>query len=58
MAARHSVVDVDSVEHAGPGGGVRFLRPAVGATAFGSNGLTFVTIGAPRDEPYLARRPF
>lgn len=121
MAQRYSVVDVDSVEPAGPGGRVRFLRRAVGATAFGFNwfdlapgsdgpehdetstgqeevmivlagagtltidgeelplvarrvvrldpeavrqvragqdGLTFVTVGAPRDEPYVARGPF
>ena len=121
MAAKYSVVDVDTVEGAGPGGRVRFLRRAVGATAFGFNwfelapgtegpehdetaskqeevmivlagggtltvdgedvplvtrrvvrldpeavrqvsagpeGLTFVTIGAPRDEPYVARGPF
>jgi quercetin dioxygenase-like cupin family protein len=118
---RYSVVDVDGVEPAGPGGRVRFLRRAVGATAFGFNwfdlppgsegpehdetstaqeevmivldgagtltidgeelelvarrivrldpeavrqvrageeGLTFVTVGAPRDTPYVARGPF
>ena len=121
MAPRYSVVDVDTVEPAGPGGRVRFLRRAVGATAFGFNwfelaagsegpehdetssaqeevmivlggdgtltidgqklplvprrvvrldpegvrqvrageqGLMFVTVGSPRDEPYVARGPF
>ena len=121
MGERYSVVDVYTVEPAGPGGHVRFLRRAVGATAFGFNwfdlapgsdgpehdetstgqeevmivlagagtltidgeelplvarrvvrldpeavrqvrsgqdGLTFVTVGAPRDEPYVARGPF
>jgi quercetin dioxygenase-like cupin family protein len=115
------VVEVDSVEPSGPGGAVRFLRRALGATAFGFNwfelppgdagpehdetetrqeevmivlagtgtltidgeevglaarrvvrldpeavrqvraggdGLTFVTIGAPRKEPYVPRGPF
>lgn len=37
MPQRYSVVDVDSVEPSGPGGAVRFLRRAVGATAFGFN---------------------
>ena len=37
MSARYTVVDVEEVEPAGPGGGVRFLRRAVGATAFGFN---------------------
>ncbi|HEY7177974.1 MAG TPA: cupin domain-containing protein [Gaiella sp.] len=121
MSARYTVVDVDEVEAAGPGGRVRFLRRAVGATAFGFNwfdlpagssgpehdeteskqeevmivlsgsgtleidgeelalaprrivrldpeavrqvhaggeGLTFVSIGSPREEPYVARGPF
>ena len=119
--AGYSFVDVDDVEPEGPGGAVRFLRRAVGATAFGFNwfelppgaagpehdevesaqeevmivlagsgllriegselelhprrvvrldpavtrqviagvdGLTFVTVGAPRDTPYVARGPF
>jgi quercetin dioxygenase-like cupin family protein len=118
---RFSVVDVDDLEPEGPSGAVRFLRRAVGATAFGFNwfelpagssgpehdetgtqqeevmivlsgegtltvdgeelplaprrvvrldpeavrqvragdgGLTFVTVGAPREEPYVARGPF
>jgi quercetin dioxygenase-like cupin family protein len=121
VATRFSVVDVGDVEPAGPGGAVRFLRRAVGATAFGFNwfelapggegpehdelgsqqeevmivlsgdgtltidgedlalvprrvvrldpeavrqvhagdaGLTFVSIGAPRSDPYVARGPF
>ncbi|HET8741367.1 MAG TPA: cupin domain-containing protein [Gaiella sp.] len=121
MAARFTVVDVDELEPAGPTGAVRFLRRALGATAFGFNwfelppgaagpehdetdskqeevmivlsgtgsltidgeelvlaprrvvrldpeavrqvragddGITFVSIGAPREEPYVARGPF
>ena len=37
MAVRYSVVDVGDVNPEGPGGAVRFLRRAVGATAFGVN---------------------
>jgi len=37
MAVRYSVVDVDDVDPEGPSGAVRFLRRAVGATAFGFN---------------------
>jgi quercetin dioxygenase-like cupin family protein len=121
VSARFTVVDVGDVEPTGPGGRVRFLRRAVGATAFGFNwfelspgsegpehdetdskqeevmivlsgegtltvdgealplaprrivrldpeavrqvragaeGITFVSIGAPREEPYVARGPF
>jgi quercetin dioxygenase-like cupin family protein len=121
MATRFTVVDVEDVEPAGPAGAVRFLRRAVGATAFGFNwfelppgaagpehdetgseqeevmivlagagtltidgepvslaprrivrldpeavrqvragdeGITFVSIGAPRETPYVARGPF
>jgi quercetin dioxygenase-like cupin family protein len=121
MAARYTVVDVDEVEPAGATGAVRFLRRALGATAFGFNwfelppgaagpehdetetkqeevmivlsgsgsltidgeelplaarrvvrldpeavrqvragdgGITFVSIGSPREEPYVARGPF
>lgn len=121
MSERYSVVDIDDVEAAGPDGRVRFLRRAVGATAFGFNwfelgpgseglehdetaskqeevmivlsgsgtlevdgdelalsarrvvrldpeavrqvragdaGITFVSIGSPRAEPYVARGPF
>ena len=115
------MIDIDGIEPAGPSGSVRFLRRAIGATAFGFNwfdlkpgergpehdetaskqeevmivlagegtltidgealslvarrvvrldpeavrqveaggpGLTFVTVGSPRDEPYVARGPF
>jgi len=121
MGERYTVVDIDEVEAAGPGGRVRFLRRAVGATAFGFNwfelgpgsegpehdeigtqqeevmivvsgngtleidgeelplsarrvvrldpeavrqvragddGITFVSIGSPRAEPYVPRGPF
>ena len=121
MTVRYSVVDVDDVDPGGPSGAVRFLRRAVGATAFGFNwfdlppgssgpehdetrtkqeevmivllgggtleidgekvmlaprrvvrldpeavrqvrardeGITFVSIGSPREEPYVARGPF
>jgi quercetin dioxygenase-like cupin family protein len=121
MAARYTTVDVDDVEPSGSSGAVRFLRRAVGATAFGFNwfelapgasgpehdetdsdqeevmivlsgdgvltidgeplalaprrivrldpeavrqvragdeGITFVSIGAPREAPYVARGPF
>ncbi len=37
MAERFTVVDVDELEPAGPTGSVRFLRRALGATAFGFN---------------------
>jgi quercetin dioxygenase-like cupin family protein len=118
---RVSVVRIDELPGEGPGGAVRFLRRALGATAFGVNhftlaagargrehdergsgqeevvlvlegsgtllvdgeevrlapgvavrldpdvtrvpiagheGLVFVTIGAPRGEPYVPRGPF
>ncbi len=121
VPSRYSVADVDAVDPSGPGGRVRFLRRAVGATAFGFNwfelppgseglehdeagtgqeevmivlsgdgiltvdgeelplaprrivrldpeavrqvrageeGVTFVTVGSPRDEPYVPRGPF
>ena len=121
MSERYTVVDIDDVEAAGPDGRVRFLRRAVGATAFGFNwfelgpgsqgpehdetaskqeevmivlsgsgtleidgeelalsarrvvrldpeavrqvraggdGITFVSAGSPRAEPYVARGPF
>lgn len=119
--AGFTVVRIDELPGAGPGGAVRFLRRALGATAFGINhftlppgtsglehdetasgqeevmlvlegsgtlsvdgeevelapgvavrldpsarrcpvagqdGLVFVTIGAPRTEPYVPRGPF
>ena len=37
MSERYTVVDIDDVERAGSDGRVRFLRRAVGATAFGFN---------------------
>ena len=121
MGDHYSVIDIDGVEPSGPTGSVRFLRRAIGATAFGFNwfelepgghgpehdetstkqeevmiilsgtgrltidgeelplvarrvvrldpeavrqveagdeGLTFVSIGSPREEPYVARGPF
>ena len=117
----YSVVDLDTIEPAGPGGMVRFVRRELGATAFGLNhfslppgteghehderesgqeevmiviggsgtlrvdgeeiallpgrfvrldpdstrlpvagpdGLTFVTVGSPRETPYVARGPY
>ena len=117
----YTVADLDDIEPSGPGGAVRFVRRALGATAFGCNhftlppgaagpehdetesqqeevmcvlegsgtltvdglelelrpgrfvrldpaatrqvrsgteGLTFITIGSPRDTPYVARGPF
>ena len=117
----YSVVDLDQIEPAGPGGAVRFVRQELGATAFGINhftlapdatgrehderdscqeevivvlagsgvmtidgeavalkpgrfvrldpeatrvpvagpdGLTFITIGSPREKPYTPRGPF
>jgi quercetin dioxygenase-like cupin family protein len=117
----HSAIRIDELPGEGPGGAVRFLRRALGATAFGINhftlpagarghehderesgqeevvlvlegsgtlvvdgeevelspgvavrldpeatrvpvaghdGLVFVTIGAPRGEPYVPRGPF
>jgi quercetin dioxygenase-like cupin family protein len=117
----YSVIDLDTIEPAGPGGMVRFVRRELGATAFGLNhftlapgsegnehdesvsdqeevmivldgsgvlrvdgeevalrpgrfvrldpestrlpvagpdGLTFVTVGSPRETPYVARGPF
>ena len=37
---------------------VRLDPEAVRQVRAGDDGLTFVTIGAPRDEPYVARGPF
>jgi len=117
----YSYVDLDTIEPAGPGGAVRFVRRELGATAFGINhftlppdtpghehdhrdsgqeevmvvlagagtlqidgdevelrvgrfvridpestrlpvagseGLMFVTIGSPREDPYVPRGPF
>jgi quercetin dioxygenase-like cupin family protein len=117
----YSVVDLDAIEPAGPGGAVRFVRRELGATACGLNhftlapnspgnehdesasgqeevmivlagsgilqvdddeiplragrfvrldpetrrlpiagpdGLTFVTVGSPRETPYVPRGPF
>ena len=117
----YSIVDLETIEPAGPGGVVRFVRRELGATAFGLNhftlppgtegnehdesstgqeevmiilggsgvlrvdgdevelrpgrfvrldpetrrlpvagpdGLTFVTVGSPRETPYAPRGPF
>ena len=37
---------------------VRLDPEAVRQVTAGSDGLVFVTIGAPREEPYVARGPF
>jgi len=66
MAVRYSVVGVDDVDPEGPSGAVRFLRRAVGATAFGFNWFELAP-GASgpehdetrsKEEPYVARGPF
>jgi hypothetical protein len=58
MSERYTVVDVDDIEPAGPGGGVRFLRRAVGATAFGFNWfeLSPGSTGPEHDETSRSRK--
>ena len=48
----YNVVDLDSIEPAGPGGMVRFVRRELGATAFGLNHFTLPphTEGHEHDE--------
>jgi hypothetical protein len=59
----YSIVNVDEVEPAGPGGAVRFVRRRLGVEAFGVNwfdlreGMTFVAIGARRGA-YEPHGPF